>query len=555
MRRKSPLGLPLLAALLLFVLGSFAARAGEVVCDDRACLDLDLLKKSLVSGLKDKVEGYVVIVGGLAPAFGGLAQTATDAPPNGVAMTPQRLSNVASLSKVLTTVALLQALERRNLTIDQKIAPFLFPDWAKGPNVDEITFADLVTHRSGFRGALASADPHYPDCGSTLYSNLKAQIAFGVEPADRQVPLYCNSNIGLIRELLPQLEGRTDIAAERDESKRAKKSSQFYIDYMNAHVFRRVLGASRACKRTSRSDYALAYSFPADSTPGHEWSDGTLICGASNWVLSARDLHRLLGAIGRGGKLLSDAARTTMSCQRLSWDNWVRPADCPEGNLCKHGAVGYFPSPDAPYQAVRTYAGLFACDTPVVLFANSPLPSTPDDALTFVRDALKRATLDRAPKGARHCAKTQFTLSTNCVTLAAGQSSLRIGAEASATRWPDPSAIRVTVSGLPQGVSAKWIETQPFARQIRGMAGVIEFSASPAAPSEHALARVTATSGAASYAASVDVTVGGSCQAGAGCGNPCGLAAPGCGETPACDGCPSGEKCSETTHLCLPAQP
>lgn len=543
MTRSAALRLVVMAWVLANV--GLRAASAEVVCDDRACLDLGLLKQNLVSGLKDKVEGYVVIVGDLPPAFGGLAQSSADAPPNGVAMTPQRLSNVASLSKVFTTVALLQALERRKLTIDHKIAPFLYPDWPRGPNVESVTFKDLLTHRSGFRGALAPSDPHYPDCGSTLYSNLKAQIAFGIEPADREIPLYCNANIGLIRELLPQIEGRKDIAAERDENKRARKSSRFYIDYMNEHVFRGVISASRACKRTSRSDYALAYSFPADSTPGHEWSDGGLICGASNWVLSAKDIHALLTALSHGGKLLSEAAKTAMSCQRLGWDNGVRPADCPEGSLCKHGAIGYYPSPDAPYQAVRTYAGLFACDTPVVLFANSPLPSTPDDALTFVRDALKRATLDHAPKGARYCRKAQFALATKCVTLTPGQSALRVGAEASEARGPDPSAIHVAVTGLPEGVTAKWVET---ARPIRGAAGFIEFSAAPAAPSGHAVARVTARSAIASYAAAVDVTVGESCPAGAGCER-------NCGEALACGGCPSGEARSQTAPICVPAHP
>jgi len=542
--RGAALGLGV-TAWLLVVLSLTRAFAGEVVCDDRSCLDLSLLKQNLVSGLKDKVEGYALIVGDLPPAFGGLAQTSSDAPPHGVAMTPQSLSNVASLSKVLTTVALLQALERRKLTIDSKIAPFLYPDWPRGPNIEQITFRDLVTHHSGFRGALDPSDQHYPDCGSTLYSNLKAQIAFGIEPENRDIPLYCNSSFGLIRELLPQLEGRKDIAAERDEGKRARKSAQFYIDYMNERVFRRVLGAPRACKRTSPSDYALAYSSPTDSTPGHEWSDGTLICGASNWVLSAKDLHALFSALGRGGRLLSEAARTTMSCQRLGWDNGVRPADCPEGNLCKHGAVGYFPAPDAPYQAIRTYAGLFTCNTPVVLIANSPLPSQPDDALTFVRDALKRATLDHAPKGARHCAKAQFELATKCVTLAPGQIAMRVGAEAAIAHGIKPTALHVTVSGLPEGVSTKWIETQLLARHVRGAAGFLEFSASPAAPSGHALARVTATSGAASYSTAVDVTVGGSCPAHAQCQALCGETAPRCG---------SGEACSQTAPLCLPPQ-
>jgi CubicO group peptidase (beta-lactamase class C family) len=41
--------------------------------------------------------------------------------------------NIASLSKVLMTVAVLQALANHNpaLSINDKIAPFLPPDWAK----------------------------------------------------------------------------------------------------------------------------------------------------------------------------------------------------------------------------------------------------------------------------------------------------------------------------------------------------------------------------------------------------------------------------------------
>ena len=122
--------------------------------------------------------------------------------------------------------------------------------------------------------------------------------------------------------------------------------------------------------------------------------------------------------------------------------------------------------------------------------------------------------------------------------------------------WPNPAAIHVTVSGLPEGVSAKWIETRPFARHIRGVAGFLQFSAVSAAPSGHALARVTATSGAASYSTAVDVTVGGSCGARAQCQNACGEAAPeGCGGTLACGGCSGGEACSQTAPVCLPPHP
>ena len=256
---------------------------------------------------------------------------------------------------------------------------------------------------------------------------------------------------------------------------------------MNEHVFRRVLGASRACKRTGSSDYALAYSSPTDAASGHEWSDGTLVCGASNWVLSAKDLHALMSALGHGGRLLSEAARTTMSCQRLGFDNEVRPADCPEGNLCKHGAVGYFPVPDAPYQAVRTYAGLFACNTPVVLIANSPLPSQPDDALTFVRDALKSATLDHAPKGARHCAKAQFDLAHEMRDARARPD--RDTRRRGGGRGARAQAGRDARDGYgPAGRRVGQMDRDAALRAARSRqsAGFLEFSASPAAPDGHA---------------------------------------------------------------------
>ena len=189
----------------------------------------------------------------------------------------------------------------------------------------------------------------------------------------------------------------------------------------------------------------------------------------------------------------------------------------------------------------------------MVLVANSPLPSQPDDALTFVRDALKRATLDHAPKGARHCAKAPFELATKCLTLAPGQTAMRVGAETEIAHGVKPAAMRVMVSGLPEGVSAKWIETQPLARQVRGAAGFLEFFVSAAAPDGHALARVTATSGAATFSTAVDVTVGGLCRGQASCEARCSQpASDPCGGALAASGSPPGEACAQATPLCLP---
>ena len=89
-------------------------------------------------------------------------------------MLPDLATNVASLSKVLTTIGVLQSLLNHNLTIDSTILPYLYPDWTKGPNIDTMTFRDLLTHKSGFDVCSGNA---------VTYADVKKQIAKGVHTA------------------------------------------------------------------------------------------------------------------------------------------------------------------------------------------------------------------------------------------------------------------------------------------------------------------------------------------------------------------------------------
>ncbi len=60
--------------------------------------------------------------------------------------------HIASLSKTIAAMAFTQMATQKGIRTTDRIAPFLPPAWIKGPNVDRITFRDLLTHRSGITG-------------------------------------------------------------------------------------------------------------------------------------------------------------------------------------------------------------------------------------------------------------------------------------------------------------------------------------------------------------------------------------------------------------------
>ena len=107
--------------------------------------------------------------------------------------------NVASVGKMFTTIAVLQSLARRHLSIDSRISPFLPPDWVKGPGVDTITFRELLTHRAGFR----------LDSGRVFETDdaAREQIRQGVKQADKHEADYNNINFTIFRDMLPFMEG------------------------------------------------------------------------------------------------------------------------------------------------------------------------------------------------------------------------------------------------------------------------------------------------------------------------------------------------------------
>ncbi len=358
-----------------------AAVGGDTACDQNGCISVSGFAQAIANALAGQVAGYEVKVGASAALGGGFAQSQTDAPPNGIPMSSSVPANIASVSKVITTVAALQTLARHNISLDAPIAPYLWPDWQLDPSVQELTFRQLLTHRSGFRDSPTSGCPGNPpsscnatppggqfiNCGgnNTTYQTLQKELQNGVAAGANSSPAYSNCNFAMFRELLPRIE--QTYTGDNSVDDRAHWSAAWYESIVNDNVFAPVGVGGRSCSEPSGDVLGYPSANPG-STPGVTWGDWFLSCGGGGWYLSVDDLYQVFNDVAGGGLLLTPDEKAEMSTgTMLGWDNTVNAA-CAEGDPCKNGSL---PGGNAP---IWDYVGIVKCNVPVIAVVNSPLP-------------------------------------------------------------------------------------------------------------------------------------------------------------------------------------
>jgi hypothetical protein len=134
------------------------------------------------------------------------------------------------------------------------------------------------------------------------------------------------------------------------------------------------------------------------------------------------------------------------------------------------------------------------------------------------------------------------------LVIAPGQTNLDIIVEAGVD-WPDPGSVTFSISGLPAGVTAKYVQTSGYIPPVQGITGVYEFSASPGAPLEQGdIVWITAQSGADTGTVAIKLSVAGTCVP-SGCEGQCGAVANGCSGTINCGGCGTNQFCN-ASHVC-----
>jgi CubicO group peptidase (beta-lactamase class C family) len=330
-------------------------------------LDANAFAASLHAALKSTVIGYVMQLQQHGTVIETLewnwAQTPTD---GSIGWTPQVPMHVASLSKMITALAMTKALDAKGISYDASIAPYLPAYWAKGPNIATVTFRQLMTHTSGFTS------------GGADFLSVKAQVAAGVplvKPAQ-----YENSNFSILRVLLPVVHGDIAVAANfplLNDQLWDTVTISSYQSYVITNIF---TPTGSTGTLTHGANYALAYNSPAT---GHGWNSGdtSSVSGAAGWHFSVANLLKIMGSFRRGNTIFTPAHAQQLLDNMFGID-WKLPrAGDGAFTYSKNGLWHNGPQTE---QGVAIY---LPEDMEIVVLVNSPINATQSFLETVVLTA------------------------------------------------------------------------------------------------------------------------------------------------------------------------
>lgn len=145
-------------------------------------LDVDGLARDLHDVLSGCLSGYSLQLRRYSRTLIDQQWNWSRTPPDGgVPWTADAQMHVASVSKLVTAMAMTKLLYSRNISADARIWPWLPKYWQQGPGVERLTFRHLLTHRSGL------------------------VLADGAGPSDFNSPL-CAPDTGFINKVLEAIE-------------------------------------------------------------------------------------------------------------------------------------------------------------------------------------------------------------------------------------------------------------------------------------------------------------------------------------------------------------
>ncbi|MCB0703728.1 MAG: beta-lactamase family protein [Saprospiraceae bacterium] len=200
--------------------------------------------------------------------------------------------SVHSMTKTITAAAMVHALEANGISVDAFIAPYLPERWELSPEVDDITFRELLTHKSGLRGTRDS------------YESMKTYMeAGGFSTKDVSTSVgYANVNFTLMRILIPMTSpivnpALNDVLNTQGGESFDNMVSQGYIAYVRNTVLIPAGVDEEVGPYLWDTDEAEAtrnYNFSNQSLNGYIHTDQTLLTGAGGWYMNTHDYSAFL---------------------------------------------------------------------------------------------------------------------------------------------------------------------------------------------------------------------------------------------------------------------
>ncbi|WP_309707327.1 serine hydrolase [Armatimonas sp.] len=283
--------------------------------------------------------------------------------------------HVASVSKFLTAIGMVKALDSKNVSYDTPIIGYLPDYWTKGNKINQITFRHLLTHKSGF--STGGSD--------SSYTFMKSRVAMGVSSVGSSSD-YENMNFGLCRILMPIVLGDMPKNANfmpsntniNDQAWDAV-SLQHYTNYMQDKVFEPAGVNNAGFEPIPGKNNALAYDFPHGSKKG--WNSGDLgsMAGGAAWRLSIKELLDVMNHARRKNTILPSGKFQYLIDNYFGIDQQI---NTPAGKLYnKNGGWG---SGGRKEQCV---AYVLPDNMELAVFVNSPIGTEDYSLRGLVKDA------------------------------------------------------------------------------------------------------------------------------------------------------------------------
>jgi len=277
--------------------------------------------------------------------------------------------HLASVSKLITAMALVRLLDRKGISYDTPVNSYLPSYWTRGNNISKVTFRHLLTHKSGLLWRNFTGNT-----GPVDYQSMMDAIADGTNGFTNYD--YKNINYSLCRVLLATVNGDLPVDfmlsppggffaplfALRD-AVWDLLSIRAYAEYVNDRVFSPSSVGSRAFEHDA--DAALAYASQGDSTNG--WNSGDMQSGSATagWHLTVRELLRVMRTFRRAGTIMSPFRAERMLDNGFGID-MARPTKL--GTI--YGKNGWWEN--GSKQAEQSSAYLLPRNMELVVLANSP---------------------------------------------------------------------------------------------------------------------------------------------------------------------------------------
>jgi D-alanyl-D-alanine carboxypeptidase len=225
-------------------------------------------------------------------------------------MHPNQEINVASVTKIFTTVAVLQLMKKNSIKLDDPIGQWLPAYFGTVQAVKDITFKQLLTHRSGISEGTGWVD--------SLKAIAKRGLDNPAKPKD-----YANMNFAIFRIMIPYMMNKTatlQIEASLVPSQ-TKKFEEWlsiqYVNYMQNNVFSPIGISSALCSPGVNTAMAFNEGIKISSRVMEDW---TQEAGGGGYYLSTMEMARVMAYISHTDILLNKEQRDMMDDNFLGWD-------------------------------------------------------------------------------------------------------------------------------------------------------------------------------------------------------------------------------------------